>query len=216
MGVICPISSQEARLQLSAMSAKTGAIITEGLTWHLFSHHNFEHQSTDASPFFAVPKGVYSLKVHHKKNTTTVNNIHLPAHSHQSFIITLGQKSPIEDSYFIADKRAYNSETEFERRQLDRKSQRPYTQHDDILKKPPTREQLQQQQQMLRHHQMGPQAHPVLSQVAQFDGAVEPEVNPVPSENPDTVNELVDQYQLTMTPDFNPKPSAPSSGPKTF
>ena len=139
-----------------------------------------------------------------------IDGIHLTPGSIQDLVVRLGEEGT-PDSYHIDDDSVFNRDTEYERRQLDRKSQRAITQHDDVLKKPPTREQLQQQQQakqLLQKNGLGPLPHPILSKVAQFDGAVDPDANPVPSENTDVINELIEQYQLTQQPEFNPKPNA--------
>ncbi len=213
MGLLKQSNQAAATLTLSAISPKHCKLVTNELRWKLWQRSELVAESLEGSPTFLLPPGSYELTAHHPSyNTTSLDRIHLPPDSITDLVVHLdGDTTP--DEYHIDDEDAFNPESEFQRRELDRKSQRALARHDDVLKKPPTREQLQQQQQALQRSGMGPMAHPILSHMVQFDGAVEPEVNPVPSENPDTVNELVNQLELTMQPEFHPKPQ---SGPRTF
>ena len=214
MATLCRIDDKKAKLRLVAVAAQSGETIQEDLSWEIFRHNELVAESKEATPTFSLPTGNYMLIVQYKKKlSTTVENINLLPYTLLDQVIRIG-KVRTPDSYHIDDETSFNPETEHERRSLDRNSQQ-FIGHDDVLKKPPTREQLRQQQQALSRSHLGPLSHPVLGQMVQFDGAVDPTVNPVPSENQDTINELYEEYQHQlqqqpeMQPHFNPKPSSP-------
>jgi hypothetical protein len=213
MGALCTTPHNQATLQLTAVSSQSGEQLIDHLNWQLMRNNLVEAESHVIQPTFNVPPGTYELIVHYKSITTKVHNINLKPYTLLDQIVRIGQvRNP--DSYHIDHEEEFNPSTEHERRKLDRKSQN-YIGHDDTLKIPPTSEQLRQQKQALQRAHLGPMAHPILSHMAQFDGAVEPEVNPVPSENPDTINDLYERYEhqldLAMQPAFNPKPSTPNA-----
>jgi hypothetical protein len=213
MSALCKTNQSLAQLRLSAVLAQSGAIIHKNIRWEMFHQGQCVAQSHEPAPTFSLKSANYDLVVHYKSTKTKVNNINLLPYSIQDQVVRIGQvRTP--DSYHIDDSESFNPETEHERRKHDRDAQRHVAGHDDILKKPPSEEALRQQQQALQHANLGPQAHPILSIQAQFDGAVEPDVNPLPTENPDTVNELYERYehQLTNQPKFNPQPSTPGHG----
>lgn len=211
MAVLTRAQSSKPELTLTAIMAQSGMTITKGLHWQLFhgDSQQLVAESKDHSPRFSLVPGDYSLTVRHKKMITNVNHIKLVPHEYLDVVVTIGQLRTPSD-YHITNESQFNPMTEHERGLLDRKAQN-FIGHDDVLKEPPREDLLRQHKQALDQAGLGLPPHPVLAQQVQFDGAIDPSVNPLPTENTDTVNELYAEleHQLGMQPAFNPKPSSP-------
>lgn len=197
------IPATSPQLVLAAVMAKSGKQITEGLAWQLSCQNKIVQSSQFAEPHFKLPPGIYDIKLAYKQYQVSMKSVQVRPYQMTNLLLRVGQPEP--DGYY----EDVNFDIEYERRKADR---RVHTvAHDDVLKKQIDPALQQQQQQALEASHLGPKSHPLLSHQVQFDGAVEPEVNPLPDKNIDTVNELYHQYELELgyqaKPSFNPRPS---------
>lgn len=202
MSSLTRIPSSTSELVLAAVMAKSGKQITEGLDWHIIASNGSVLKSQAKTPHLDIAPGIYTIKLHYKQYQISLKAIQVRPHQMTNLLVRVGLPEP--DGFY----EDIDFSIEYERRKADRRAHN--VAHDDILKQQIDAAQQQQQQQALEASHLGPQSHPLLSHQVQFDGAVEPEVNPLPDQNRDTVNELYHQYELELgyqaKPSFNPRP----------
>ena len=202
MTTLTRIPSSSSELVVAAILAKSGKHITEGLHWVIMKQGHIVEKSQQATPNFKLKPGVYDIKLVYKQYQIQIKSVQIKPYQMANILLRVGQPEP--DGYY----EDINCESEYERRKADRRKHNVL--HDDVLKKQVDPREQQKMQQALEASRLGPQSHPLLSHQVQFDGAVEPEINPVPSENAETVNELYHQYELELgyqaKPSFNPRP----------
>lgn len=194
-----------ARLQLTAVTLKGGQyqVLTQGLHWrvraqsqtskskNLQQHFN----SVDAAPLFVVPEGIYDVIVSHTDlGDKEVQHIRLQKDSLTDEVIYLGSVDidDQEENFHLGDDDDFNPDREYARRQQDRRGQAQYAQASNPLRAPdivaPDAGFGEAQQ---VSQQSGMQAHPLLSQKAQFDG-VAAKMNPNLTENVHAAEAQVD------------------------
>ncbi len=212
MAITHKINSLAAQLRLTAVMAGQYQVIHDGLKWELFPddegkgpHSETSYQSSEAQPLFEVFAGMYRLVVTYGEDTLEVTNIDLRAGTLRDEVIIIGQ--PLEGgdsevSYHIDDADAFNLETEYERRQIEREGQNKYGQAATGLSVPPAQNESGLGQAV--HQSL--QDHPLLAAKAQFDG-IEAKMNPLPADNQEAV-------EAQVSPENQPTPGpAPSNTP---
>lgn len=199
---ITRIPATQSQLVLAAILAKSGKQITEGLEWSITLGDKVVHISKASQPNIKLPPGIYGIRLRYKQYRVSLNNIQVRPQQMTNLLLRVGQPEP--DGFY----KDVDFDIEYERRKADRRAHT--VAHDDVLKKQIKAEEQRAQQQALEASHLGPKSHPLLSHQVQFDGAVEPEVNPLPDKNIETTQELYNRYELELgyqaKPSFNPRP----------
>lgn len=159
------IGSIVARLKLTALRARHGEVIRDGLSWRLTSQGNrsAEYKQDEAQPEMGLPEGAYQIEAtYNNKTYLLAKSVFLAKNTLTDFVFILDLAGEIG---------AFEAEKDYFRRELDRKAQQKFGLHSSPLHDP-------------NRPKMpggGLPGHPLLN-TAQFDG-MEPKINPQPSEN---------------------------------
>ena len=167
-----------ARLSLKAVEAREGQlqVIEQGLLWELTKLDKKDQpleasrqESIEAKPLFEVYPGNYHLAVTFENRTIEIAKLKLEAGKIVDELIIFQQGDSQVGDYHV-DPDEVNLHSEHERRQLERDGQRKFGVAVEGLRSPDIAAMLQENQGQLMDMGMGVQAHPILSQSAQFDG----------------------------------------------
>ena len=210
-----------AQLQLTAVTLKGGQyqVLTKDLHWRLRAQKHFSKRknlqeyfnSTQSRPLFVVPSGVYTVIVEHAEfGEKEVHNITLKENTFSDEIIYIGNVDidDQEENYHLHGDDSFNVDREHDRRQRDRESQRKYGLAAAELRQPEiVGPEAGFGEAMGVAQQSGMQAHPLLSNSAQFDG-VAAKMNPNLTEN---VHAAEAQVQPELRPGAKPQPGMSSA-----
>ncbi len=209
-----------ARLQLTCVTLKGGQYqqLVDQLHWRVRAtklndnSRNVQEQfnATDASPLFVVSPGIYEVEViHDELGDKTISNVVLKADTLTDEVVYLGHVDidDQEENYHLNDQEDFNVHAEHGRRQMDRDDQAKFGLAANGLRAPEIigpDAGFGQAQQVAA--QSGMQAHPLLSNSAQFDGVAA-------KMNPDLTNN-VHAAEAQVSPELRPG-AQPTPGPST-
>ena len=204
MSVEYPIKSLAARVNLRAIQALHGQVITKDLTWTLSATHNDKiHTSHDAQASLNLHAGTYLLAVSWGQRQFDFGEITLRRSYCRDIIISLyesGEPNGDEEGYFVNPDEV-SKQTEHARRSMDRNDQTQFGLANGELADPnPPQGEMGQ----------GFASHPLLDS-AQFDG-VAPEVSSQPEHNTEAVQKQIQhlkQAQMQNMPSQAPTPTMP-------
>lgn len=167
-----------AKFQLKAVEVTAGQfqVIEQGLLWELTKLDQKDKllpdsriESLEAKPLFEVFPAKYHLAVTFENRTVEIQSVQLDAGKIVDELIIFQQGDAQAGDYHI-DPAEVNLDSEHVRRQLERDGQRKFGVAVEGLRSPDVAAAIQNMGGQLMDMGMGVQAHPVLSQSAQFDG----------------------------------------------
>lgn len=200
------INATFAEIYLSAVDVKTGALISHDLVWTLNS------KSLDA--FFSSQKGqvefqgqagTYKLVLNYKGKCVYEQKIRLRANKRIDMTIAVGgldKGNPDSNMHRIYSD-DLNEQNRFKQRSQESDGQHMFGTRADALHEPldDSPEEVMDPAQSAAERQCAGasqlKSHPLLNQV-QFDGAIDPSVNPDNRENPEAARELENRLQAQM------------------
>lgn len=210
MAVKYPIESLGSRLEISAISALHGQLITDALSWDIapLDKQKPSINSSDAQPSLELHPGKYKIElIWQQQGSIDAGEITLQqGFCHDVVVLVHEAGTPDrEEGYFVSDDEV-NKHSEYNRRQQERDSQRVFGVAAGPLADPTIKKAEGAGQSIA--------SHPLLSQSAQFDG-VAPEISNEPTINEEATEktkELILQNQLQAQLQNNPN-ITPSAGP---
>lgn len=200
MPVTYQTGSLAASLKLIAVSQRHGRVIERGLSWALEREDQPSEvlHSVDPKPEFSVHAGLYKVLLRFSDHEVSVSGLELEQNAERQEIIYIpdNEYDPAADYY--VDDQEFDAFNNHSRRLLEREGQREIAVADGPIKDPYAK---QGQGESL-------QAHPLLKDSVQFDGA-DANVTPT-SDNEQALNKTLELQQ-----ELQAKPSLPHhDGPR--
>lgn len=196
MAITYQTGSLAANLKLIAVSKRHGKVIRADLIWQVQREDqpsSTTHTSREAFPTFSLQPGLYKVTVFHGDHEVLVTGIALEQNSERQEIIYIPDDEFDPDAdYFVKDTE-FDAFNNHDRRKLEREGQREFAVADGPIKDPFAK----------REGESGLQAHPLLAESVQFDGADANVTQTI--DNEEALGKTLElQHQLNAQPSIDP------------